>query len=190
MLKERTAVRLDEETRVKLERFIKQRKTTLSDVIREAINEYLKEKELTWAKIDYEIVPFIYSKFLEKGFKLIDVIKPSASVEKLIAKKLPIVLCFEYNSQRVDVKLTFEELNDKHAVTLEIPLIYTVQYDDYIETSQGSIIHGYIDKIHSDTFEALLVDAINELIEYFNTGKIEAREKLAKKRYELQYKRG
>lgn len=189
MLKERTAVRLDEETRVKLERFVKQHGTTLSDIVREAINEYLKEKELTWAKIDYEIVPFIQAKFVEKGFRLVDVIKPAAGVERLLAKRLPVVLCFEYDSKRLDVKITFEQVKGGYMINVEIPLVYTVQLENYVETSQGTTIRGYVDKIRDKVFEALLTDAVDELVEYFSLGKIEARERSVRLRHELKCNR-
>jgi len=160
MIKDRVAVRLDEKTRQKLESFIKRKGMNVSEVIREAVNDYLRVQEISWAKIDYEVIPIIISSFKEFGFELIEVIKPDTDISRVIGKKIPIILCFEKADIRIDVKLYIEESNGKYILEIEFPNNQIVETGD-ITLSTGNITYmGLLTQFSEEKFKPYLEDTL------------------------------
>src|SRR6056297_1988763 len=118
-LSERTSIRLEENTRKKIEEFIfKHPETNLSDLIREALKEYLLNNEFTWAQVNHEIIPFIREKFEDKGFEVVGILKPEVHIETIINKAIPIMICLEYQQKRLDLRITINEMEEDYEIAI------------------------------------------------------------------------
>ena len=173
-LKERTAFRLDKETRDMIEVFLKEHPDLkMSKVMRDALKDYLSDKAITWAKVNYDIIPFVKEKFEKHDFKVIGIVKPDMTIEETIQKEIPIVLCVERKNHRQDVKLVISKADksDDYLIRLANLDKFTLKSDDYFLTV-GIETFFLLSKLYSENVSKQIDGMIDDMIEVMETGHI------------------
>ena len=173
-LKERTAFRLDEETREMIEVFLKEHPDLkMSRVMRDALKDYLSDKAITWAKLNYDIIPFVKEKFEKRDFKVIGVVKPDMTIEKIVQKEIPIVLCVERKNHRQDVKLVISKADKSDDYLIKIAALdkFTLKGDDYFLTI-GIETFFPLKELYSKNALKQIDEIIDDMVEVMETGHI------------------
>ena len=174
-LSERTSIRLEENTRKKIEEFIfKHPETNLSDLIREALKEYLLNNEFTWAQVNHEIIPFIREKFEDKGFEVVGILKPEVHIETIINKAIPIMICLEYQQKRLDLRITISEMEEDYEIAIRNDLGFSTQTDSVLLDYSGSTTRIRYGHMRAKNTAMLLEATIDNIKEILEKGKVES----------------
>jgi len=174
-LKERTSIRLGEKTKKKIEEFIyKHPETNLSDLIREALKEYLLNSEFTWAQINHEIIPFVREKFEEKGFTVVGILKPEVHLETLINKSIPIMICLEYQGKRLDLRITIIEKDQDYEIAIRNDIAFSAQTETVLLNYTGSTTRIRYEHMRAKNTHQLLNATIDNIRELLEKGQIES----------------
>lgn len=174
-LNERTSIRLEENTRKKIEEFIfKHPETNLSDLIREALKEYLLNNEFTWAQVNHEIIPFIREKFEDKGFEVVGILKPEVHIETIINKAIPIMICLEYQEKRLDLRITISETEEDYEIAIRNDLGFSTQTDSVLLDYTGSTIRIRYSHMRAKNTTMLLDATIDNIKEILEKGQVES----------------
>ncbi len=186
-LKERTAFRLDKETKEMIDMFLKEHPhLKMSMIMRDALKDYLSNKAMTWAKVNYDIIPFIKEKFEKQDFKVIGIVKPDMAIEKTIQKEIPILFCMERKEHRFDMKLVISrtDKNNDYLIRLAALDKLMLKGEDYFLTV-GIETFFLLSEFSNENISEQIDKIIDDIVEVVETGHIKHIEKDWKSRHKI-----
>ena len=149
-------IRLDEKEYEELEWFIRNKKTTITETVRNALKEYLG-KGLTWEDIEHELVPFITS--CMNGYDIIGIIKPDVTLAKVVDKEIPILISSELNGKRFDFGIILSQEGDDILVKVGL-------YHSDIERIENDFSETFF-MLKRDLGKETLKENLTEFFNYF-----------------------
>jgi len=112
-------IRLDEATENELKTYAKLHNSTITEIMRNAIKEYLERSELSWEDINHKVIPFVLS-FLN-DFEIIGTITPDTIPLNVIASEMiPVIISTKKNNKRITFGITFESIEDDILVRISV----------------------------------------------------------------------